>query len=234
MSFLVSIIIVIQVFFILNNLNAQCCYIEKKKVINDLSKTFVIKSDFEKCFDNLPKMGNLDDLIIENGDMPITISDSLLKYEIYMGKICRDTIFKKVNWLINLTYQWQDNSVTKTYTINGNTLGIGKKTYWVKVSGSNGCFGTDSITISVTWNSKLESLLKQGWNIYPNPTKDVLQIYSKDHSSYKWFVYNLNGQQILAGNETDAINLSSLPQGVYFVRIQSKGVVEMIKVSKLD
>jgi hypothetical protein len=148
------------------------------------------------------------------------------------------TIEQKASLTLNAgsysTYQWQDNSVAKTYTVKGNTQGIGKKTYWVKVSGNNGCYGTDSITISVTWNSSLETLLKQGWNIYPNPTKDVLQIASKDRSSYNWSVFNINGLQILTGNEADAINLSSLPQGVYFVRIQSEGVDEMIKVSKID
>lgn len=109
-------------FFTFNVLNAQCYYTKKRKVINDSCKTYIIKSDFEKGLENLPKMGNLNQLIIENGDIPIIISDSMLKneiYVIYMGKICNDTIFKKVKVLVDLTY---DFDTFRSDILNSNTL----------------------------------------------------------------------------------------------------------------
>ena len=153
--------------------------------------------------------------------------------------IGRDTtIEQKASLTLNAgsynTYQWQDNSVSKTYTVNGNTQGIGKKTYWVKVSGNNGCYGTDSITISVTWNSAVQSLYNQGWNIYPNPSKDIIHITNKDNQSFKWIVYNASGQEVLRGNESESINLTSVPPGVYLLRIQSKNLDQTVRVSKVE
>ncbi len=132
------------------------------------------------------------------------------------------------------TYQWQDNSASNTFTVIGNDQGIGKKTYWVKVGASNGCSGADSITISVTWNSAVQSLYNQGWNIYPNPSKDIIHITSKDNQSFKWMVFNASGQEVLRGNETESINLANVPTGVYMLRIQSKDLDQTIKVSKVE
>src|SRR5574343_303128 len=148
------------------------------------------------------------------------------------------TIEQKATLTLNAgnysSYKWQDNSALKTFTVIGNDQGIGKKTYWVKVGASNGCSGIDSITIAVTWNSAVQSLYNQGWNIYPNPSKDIIHITNKDNQSFKWMVYNASGQEVLRGNETESINLASLPPGVYMLRIQSKDLDQTVRVSKVE
>ena len=148
------------------------------------------------------------------------------------------TIEQKATLTLNAgnysTYQWQDNSASNTFKVIGNDQGIGKKTYWVKVGASNGCSGTDSITIAVTWNSVVQSLYNQGWNIYPNPSKDIIHITNKDNQSFKWMVYNASGQEVLRGNELESINLTSLPQGMYLLRIQSKDLDQTVRVSKVE
>lgn len=148
------------------------------------------------------------------------------------------TIEQKATLTLNAgnysSYKWQDNSASNTFTVKGNDQGIGKKTYWVKVGASNGCSGTDSITIAVTWNSAVQSLYSQGWNIYPNPSKDIIHITNKDNQSFKWMVYNASGQQVLRGNESESINLANVPSGVYMLRIQSKNLDQTVRVSKVE
>lgn len=90
-------------------LKSQCFYNGKRHLINDSCRSYTIKSSFERGLENLPQMGVLYKLIIENEETPITINDTLLKneiYEIYMGKIINDTIFKNVKWLITLNYRF--------------------------------------------------------------------------------------------------------------------------------
>lgn len=148
------------------------------------------------------------------------------------------TIEQKASLLLNAgnfsSYLWQDNSSAQTFSVSGNTQGISKKSYWVQVGSNNGCWGRDSINITVTWNSAVQSLYKQGWNISPNPTRDILNITNADNQAYKWTVCNIMGQLLYHGDESNIINLSTLPQGVYFICIQSDGIDETIQVSKLE
>ena len=62
------------------------------------------------------------------------------------------------------------------------------------------------------------------FTVYPNPTNDVLTIHHSafriHHSAFR--ITNLMGQTILSGNitnETQQIDVSSLPQGMYFITI---------------
>ncbi len=119
MSSRASIIILIQVLFAFNNLNAQCCYTKNQKVINDSCKKYVIKTDFEKGLEFIPKMGILYSLVIENGDIPIFINDSLHKhpiYNIFVGKVINDTVFSNFNYVVNLYYECD--------TFNSNCLNL--------------------------------------------------------------------------------------------------------------
>ena len=57
--------------------------------------------------------------------------------------------------------------------------------------------------------------------IYPNPAKDVLRVEGKDILLVEMF--NIVGQKVLSINEGfEAIQLNDLPDGMYFVRLQSK------------
>jgi hypothetical protein len=58
--------------------------------------------------------------------------------------------------------------------------------------------------------------------VYPNPTNGVLTIHHSEfsihHSAFR--ITNLMGQTILSGNitnETQQIDVSTLPQGMYFI-----------------
>ena len=58
--------------------------------------------------------------------------------------------------------------------------------------------------------------------VYPNPTNGILTVHHSafriHHSEFQ--IANLMGQTVLSGNitaETQQINVSSLPQGMYFI-----------------
>ncbi|MCC9020101.1 zinc-dependent metalloprotease [Flavobacterium lipolyticum] len=68
--------------------------------------------------------------------------------------------------------------------------------------------------------SEKEAEKSQDIILYPNPVKDILTI--SNISSEEYVIYNLTGQQILAGGtQTGEINVSTLPKGLYIIKIKN-------------
>jgi len=59
-------------------------------------------------------------------------------------------------------------------------------------------------------------------SIYPNPAKDILNISCQDGATIEEvIIYNQTGQKVFAGELLDnTIDVSSLPQGLYFIHVQ--------------
>ena len=61
-----------------------------------------------------------------------------------------------------------------------------------------------------------------GFKVYPNPTTDVLTVDIVDKATYS--ISNVMGQTVMSGNingENQQINVSALPNGLYFIRVNS-------------
>ena len=56
--------------------------------------------------------------------------------------------------------------------------------------------------------------------VYPNPVKDILTVKAENLQSVE--VYDLVGQQIML-SENGVLDLGSLAQGIYFVRVTADG-----------
>ena len=63
--------------------------------------------------------------------------------------------------------------------------------------------------------------------VYPNPVKDVLNI-ATDKPVHSIRIYNVYGTEVAQATDTDSIDLSHLPAGVYMVRADGK-VTRIIK-----
>ena len=75
-------------------------------------------------------------------------------------------------------------------------------------------------------------------DIFPNPTNDefTIQVHSDELSTSKIILYNSYGLEIEfleresdSGNNSITVNTSSFPNGVYFVRVGSKGNEQIVK-----
>jgi surface protein len=74
------------------------------------------------------------------------------------------------------------------------------------------------------------------FEIYPNPTKDLIYVDSKASSSYKIVITSLNGQLIISeimGGAKSQFDLSSFQKGVYLITIRSKYFVATRNIVKL-
>lgn len=81
----------------------------------------------------------------------------------------------------------------------------------------------DGSTLSIEEIPSVISTIK----IYPNPTKDILNIETESAIS-KVEIHTLLGKEILK-KESKNIDVSTLPQGLYFIKITSSEGIETIK-----
>jgi hypothetical protein len=74
--------------------------------------------------------------------------------------------------------------------------------------------------------------------VFPNPTKNIFEIYNNNLEVKEINVYNINGKLCISNlggfTERIIVNSNLLTPGIYFVAIKLKtGISKIIKVSKL-
>ena len=132
-----------------------------------------------------------------------------------------------------------------TFTWTAPAAGKGDVTVYVAV---NSCNGNGSADAGDTWALKNLTLAEglpssvsqiskeQSVQIFPNPASDVINItLGNNNESVKFAVINLNGAVVLSGSVENgsSINVSSLPQGLHIIKLQSKTSNEVSTFTKL-
>jgi hypothetical protein len=140
-------------------------------------------------------------------------------------------------------YMWSNGATTQTINIVGDTVGLGLFNYAVTVE-RFGCTATDDINVMV--NPCLGIDTYEGdlaLDIYPNPTKGrfTLDVMSSEAASFNYSIFNMSGKIIFEGKvDSDGqtiysreFDMSTMPKGVYFIRLQNNDIVKVEKFSTL-
>lgn len=70
-------------------------------------------------------------------------------------------------------------------------------------------------------------------NIFPNPAKEILHINSSSSfEELKYTIYSVTGLKLMYGNYYQSIDISELPQGLYFLCIEYDGTYQTRKFIK--
>jgi hypothetical protein len=115
----------------------------------------------------------------------------------------------------NVNYTWSNGSTAESITltnIQGNTE--------VSLNGKNastGCENTAYVTILA--NLAIEDVNDDMLQIYPNPTTAQININSAE-SLKNVSIFNLMGQQVINAGTANVVDLGSLTNGAYVVRIE--------------
>ena len=97
----------------------------------------------------------------------------------------------------------------------------------------NGYLGFDNFELKTNTLSTSNNAI-EGFSFGPNPTQGVLRLRAKVILD-KATVYDVLGKEIFTqkGNSTKMVlNLSHLPQGVYFAKVESNGIIQVVRVIK--
>ncbi|MFT3795963.1 T9SS type A sorting domain-containing protein [Flavobacterium sp.] len=161
-----------------------------------------------------PESGTVDCLVT-----PVNIAS--LNFNIYSGTC------GSLAQVANTCYSNMEEPVTVNLT--GLTVG----TYYIQVWSNTAEQGTFSLRLSDP-TLAVDDFSSSSFAHYPNPVKDVLNIsYKAEISTVS--VFNLLGQQVLNksvhANESQ-IDMSSLPNGAYMVKVASGEQTKTIKVVK--
>jgi len=133
-----------------------------------------------------------------------------------------------------VTYLWSTGATSPTITISNGKWGK----YWLKVTDSHGCTATDTIVIWwPVWVTS--STLDTKISIFPNPANSwfTLKIESPEPMSYSIELIAPLGQTILNMKTEKEIlwervlSTSSLPNGIYLLRISNRLGSNTIKIN---
>lgn len=137
-------------------------------------------------------------------------------------------------------YHWSNGSVNQTLSIDSAMNGLGPALYYVLVTDSNTCQASDTILVTLTTCVGIEETIEntsvRGW---PNPVGELLHIEMAGHvpCTGTMVLTDLSGamvyEQHLLIQEAihhECINMSSLAQGVYQLRITTSSSVFVLRI----
>lgn len=128
-----------------------------------------------------------------------------------------------------VSYLWSDGSTGQTLTVTA------PDTYWVTVSGANGCSYTDSVVIDIFTGIKLISASDK-IQAYPNPANQNLTVnYTGSDAiariiDMKGMIVSVQTMDSASGLSSANFDLSRVESGLYFIQVLNKEEVLTMKL----
>jgi hypothetical protein len=66
-------------------------------------------------------------------------------------------------------------------------------------------------------------------NIQPNPASDFVSIHSDEIRLHEYELFNTMGQSVIKGTTQKLIELTAVPKGLYFIRLDNESTLKLIK-----
>lgn len=105
---------------------------------------------------------------------------------------------------------------------------------WYDIPDPNFYYGmtkVEGIILNIIPNdpSAVHEISNQHLEVYPNPVSDILYIKNLLNENVNYSIFNVTGQQVLAGSTSGTIDVTSLEKGLYFLQIKGENRLETVK-----
>ena len=148
------------------------------------------------------------------------------------GTLTASTVSDSYVWYLNggITAL---SSQTITPTNNGD--------YSVIATSNNGCISDTSTSYTYLFTGITTQDVLGGFNLYPNPATDIVNIDIANSSEVMVKIYDMAGKDVYvrqfsnqSGNINERLNLSNLSVGVYHMKVSYNGKVKALKLVKAN
>ena len=125
------------------------------------------------------------------------------------------------------SYSWSTGATTQTINFDNSILGLGTFHVWVDVAKGK-CSSTDTINLTYTACLGIKELSNNiSIKVSPNPSNGLTNINVNGlNSEANFSIYSLQGQAVytntINGNSSIKVDLTNVPKGVYFIRINNE------------
>jgi PKD repeat protein len=150
--------------------------------------------------------------------------------------------FTVIDNQVTFTNTYQANTVTWNFD-DGNTSSENNPIHTYNATGNfevtlsiTACSRTHEVTKTVTISSlSVNDDILSPFKIYPNPTKDIINIEVGNTENYSVTLYSILGQKVKSFDKiiNNRISLSEIERGTYFLEISSRNTSQIKKVIKL-
>jgi len=135
------------------------------------------------------------------------------------------------------SYVWSTGETTQAITLDSTGYGPGTAVFWIDVT-KNGCTSRDSVTIVFTLCTGITDNVKNTTLIEPNPTPGIFNIHFNDYNGkVRLSILTIQGKSLydeelyMTGQPfIKQMNLSHLPKGVYFIKVQDNNSMFVSKL----
>jgi hypothetical protein len=99
--------------------------------------------------------------------------------------------------------------------------------YYDPSYGSFNFFGGQCWLRNAYMTSDMVNALKPSFRVYPNPASNFIYLEVEKPLEYIYIIYDKQGKYLLSHkfHQTEKIDISNLPQGIYYISVQNQSVV---------
>ena len=134
------------------------------------------------------------------------------------------------------TYLWSTGETTQSITADSSGTGYGSRDYWVSVSDGSECDGHDTIKVTYDDCTGLTGHDLTSWvSVFPNPAENQFLLDISGHDGGTWQLFSMDGIEVLmsdiaSDHYVTTVNISAMPKGIYFLRVQKEGHIIVKKL----
>lgn len=136
-------------------------------------------------------------------------------------------------------YLWNTGSISNSIQIYGTQIGVGTHKYSLRITDSKQCMNYDTILVTVKAPNTISTQENnQKYRVFPNPTQGEISIYqgnaANEAQMFSCVLFDALNRKLVTKNcySGAKMDLKSLSDGIYFLRIASKSGCYTVKIIK--
>ena len=201
---------------------------------NNYTVTFDVAADMANNFTAATGLEG-GTLVVNPATVPVTgVVLNIHSQELQIGDQLFLTATVQPENATNQNVMWESSNLSVASLENSTVTALAEGTATIRVTSLDNPAIYDECVVTVSDNTGIDNHASDsGISIYPNPVKEELKIKSEKLKIKNVEIVNLSGKVLNSQSFTGkSVNVSALPQGVYFVKLETDNGIVIQKFIK--